>query len=194
VKHIALVLGTVVSCFAFSCGGAGPEAVDTTSTGATIERGDIAVAPGECTGVTGTWRGQVYSEPHGAFYDFTLKVTQPSPGEPELSGSILARSWEGTTEDVARPETCDGRFHWTVVEDGAGSVGEDGSIRFEGVNWQVGEHLCGEPVATYSPDKFDAVASKDETTGETTLSGIVTDGAAWSQAGLHVELTRASCP
>lgn len=193
-KHIALVVGSVVSCFAFSCGGVGPEGPDVTGGGTTQAREDLAIhATPECQGVVGTWRGQVYSEPHAGYYDFTVRVSQPSADAPELSGTILARSWAGATEDVAPPEACNGGFHWTVVEPAVGHVADDGSLTFEGASWQVGEHFCGEEVTSYSPDKLEVVPIKDEATGRVTLSGVLTDGAVWSQTGLHIELDRVSC-
>jgi hypothetical protein len=192
-KHIAPLLGVVVSCVTLACGGAVGDAGDPQSTGVESRGELVDTASGEaCQGAAGTWRGLVYSEPHSGYYDFTLHIAQPSPDAPELSGSILARSWSGSTEDVTPPETCDSGFHWTVHENAAGRVGEDGTLTFEGSDWAVGEHLCGERVENYSLDKFEVFRADDDGQGPK-LTGVITDSAVWKDAGMHVDLTRVSC-
>jgi hypothetical protein len=194
-KPIAPVVGVLVSCVTFACGGATVGDPGDPESSAVETRGDFVdpVSGQTCKGVAGTWRGLVYSEPHSGFYDFSLHIAQAAPEAPALSGSILARSWSGSTDDVTPPETCDTGFHWTVNETAEGKVGDDGTVAFGGTGWEVGEHLCGDRVTNYSLDKFEVFQSEGE--GQTAkLSGVITDSAVWKDTGMHVELTRVSCP
>jgi hypothetical protein len=144
----------------------------------------------ECDGVGGTWRGQVYSVPHAGYYEFTAKISRPDPSRPELSGSIIARSWGGIPEDVVPPDSCEDTFHWTVVEEAAGTVAEDGSLSFAGTSWHVGEHFCGEDVTDYSLDHLDVHPAADGDPAH--LTGIASDTAVWVN-GLGIEMTHVAC-
>jgi hypothetical protein len=147
----------------------------------------------DCDGIGGTWRGQAYSAPHAGYYEFTLQVAQPAFGDHDLTGSIVARSWEGTPAEVVPPETCDGRYHWTVVEGAAGRVDDDGSFSFGGTSWAVGEHLCGDEVTDYSLDKLTTVVADTDSGHVTRMTGVLTDSVVWTGAGLPIELTRVAC-
>ena len=96
-KHVAMVLGTMVSVCSFACGGAGPEGpasasiaesasvteavAESVPAGEAVDRGAeettfpsvTFVAARGCEGLAGTWRGQVYSRPHGGYYEFTAQ-------------------------------------------------------------------------------------------------------------------------
>jgi hypothetical protein len=191
-RHVAPVVGVLLSCVTFACGGAVGGDPQDPSVEARSEFVD-PVSGQSCAGVTGTWRGLVYSEPHTGYYDFTLHITQPAADARELEGSVLARSWSGAIEDATPPETCNEGFHWTVAENAAGSVEEDGTVMFHGTDWQVGEHLCGDRVTNYSLDKFEVSELGDDAQSRT-LSGVITDSAVWKDVGLHVDFTRVSCP
>lgn len=210
-RHVALVLA-VLSCVAsLSCGAAAPDDTEAVAGTDAVEHAAPSVAmvdraaepttlpaigfvpARDCKGIGGTWRGQVYSDPHGGYYDFTLKVAQPAAGRPGLSGSIVARSWEGSREDVAPPDGCDGSYHWTVVEDAAGRLGDGGAFTFAGTSWRVGEHLCGERVTDYSFDRLTTTAPGGAVDGLTRMTGIVSDDVVWVNGGLPIDLTRVAC-
>jgi len=209
-KHIAPVLGTALSCLLFACGGApgGTEPVGSVDTPATsvqkVDAVDEPVAAGSaagvgfvpaqgCDGVTGTWRGQVFSPPHAGYYEFTLHVAEATPGGGELTGSIVARSWQGEVEDVAPPEVCGAGYHWTVAEEAAGRVREDHTLSFGGTSWKVGEHLCGERVSDYSLDQVSVVLPEGDLSSVSRLSGAVSDSVVWVGDGMPIELTRVAC-
>ncbi len=210
-KHVALVLGAISCVASFSCGAAAPGDVEAVAGTAAEDRSEpsaqlvdrvaeatplpaIGFVPAQgCKGIRGAWRGQVYSDPHGGYYDFTLRVTQPDPGRPELSGSIVAWSWEGGRDTVAPPDACDGSYHWTVLEDAAGRLGDDGSFAFAGTSWRVSEHLCGERVTDYSFDKLTATVPGGVVDGLTRMTGVVSDDVVWVNGGLAIDLTRVAC-
>jgi hypothetical protein len=210
-RHVALVLGAVSCVATFSCGAAAPgdpeavagvDALDRVEpAAATVDHVTAAAAlpaigfvPAQgCRGIGGTWRGQVYSDPHGGYYDFTLRVAEPSAGQAALAGSIVARSWEGGRDDVAPPDGCDGSYHWTVVEDAAGRIGDDGSFAFAGTSWRVGEHLCGDRVTDYSFDRLAARVPGGAVDGLTRMTGVVSDDVVWVNGGLPIDLTRVAC-
>lgn len=200
-RHAAMILGTALSCITLSCGGAAtggvggvePDEVAEEAQGSPVHPVQVKVAAEGCEGIGGTWLGQAYSAPHSGFYEFTAHITQPDPASPELEGSLVAHSWAGTSDDVVAPGACDGDFHWTVLEDAAGTFGEDGAVSFGGTAWRVGEHFCGEAVTDYSLDHLDLVPLSGDPSHVTTMAGVLTDGAAWAEAGLGIELTRIAC-
>jgi hypothetical protein len=147
-----------------------------------------------CAGIAGTWRGQVYSDLHGGYYEFTLNLHDAAVGGGALTGNILARSWSGAPEDVAPPEECGNAFHWTVTEEASGQFGSDGKLTFGGErSWNESEHLCGDPVTDYSFDKFDTDVPGATADGVTRISGRVFDDVVWKAPGLPIELTRVAC-
>jgi hypothetical protein len=151
------------------------------------------VAAEGCQGVAGTWRGQVYSEPHNGFYEFTAHITQPTAGNAALEGTITARSWQGGHGDVAPPDTCDSGYHWTVVERAAGSVASDGAVTFQGTDWRRDELLCGGEVTDYSPDELHDLRADGDDASTTKLTGVVSDQVVWKNGGLPIEMTRIAC-
>ncbi len=220
-KHVTAFLGTAVSLVVLGCSGAGPDGAEPAAVAEDIEGvpvadpvaekpaveevvdrvDDRAAAPAVSfvpaqgfDGVGGTWRGQVYSEPHAGYYEFTAHIVRPSLNQPELTGSLVARSWQGTRDDVAPPDVCaEGAFHWTVVENGAGLVHDDGAVSFAGTSWAVGDHFCGERVTDYSFDHLDMVAPGGDMSDVSKLTGRASDAVVWVGAGLPIELTRISC-
>ncbi len=216
-KHVAMVLGTMVSVCSFACGGAGPEGpasasiaesasvteavAESVPAGEAVDRGAeettfpsvTFVAARGCEGLAGTWRGQVYSRPHGGYYEFTAQIAPPREGEAGLSGSIVARSWEGTPADVAPPDACGSGYHWTVEEDAAGQLRNDGSLSFGATSWRVGEHFCGDTVTDYSLDQLEDLRPNGAGDGITKLTGFAMDGVVWTGGGLPIELTRIAC-
>jgi hypothetical protein len=209
-KHVAPMLGTALSLVMLACGGSSPEGAEPAAVAEDLRESapltvrdepvvDEGAAPKvsfvaarDCEGIAGTWRGQVYSEVHGGYYEFTAQIAQPDLERPELTGSMVARSWQGPAEDVAPPETCDTGFHWTVLEDAAGSLREDGSLSFDATTWRVGEHFCGDRVTNYSLDQLEELRPLGDGVHTTTLSGIVKDPVIWTD-GLPIELTRIAC-
>jgi hypothetical protein len=215
-KHARAIVGTALSLITFSCGGAGAgpgelgavaeNVSDTAADPARVDevkaaepetavanrpRVSFVAAAGCDDSVAGTWRGQVYSDPHGGYYEFTAKIARPTPGQSGLSGSLVARSWGGAPESVAPPDACDDdSFHWTVLEEAAGEVRDDGSVAFGGTSWSVGEHLCGERVTDYSLDHLALVHADGD---DTHLHGTVSDSAVWVGDGLPIELTHIAC-
>ena len=209
-KHVATMLGTALSLVMVACGGVSPEGAEPAATledrhesapltvrdepvtdeGAAPRVGFVAARG--CEGIAGTWRGQVYSDVHGGYYEFTAQIEQPDLARAELTGTMVARSWQGTAEDVAPPETCDTGFHWTVLEDAAGSLREDGSLSFDATTWRVGEHFCGDRVTNYSLDQLEELRPVGDGVHTTSLAGIVKDPAIWTD-GLPIELTRIAC-
>ncbi|MGO8994968.1 MAG: hypothetical protein ACLQVI_16755 [Polyangiaceae bacterium] len=143
------------------------------------------VAATGCPGVGGQWRGRVFSNRHGAYYDFTLSVRNGGSG---LTGTVVAETWSGSPADVEPPNSCSGAQHVKVVEAASGSVDAGGNMRFDSQSWQVGSHLCGQRVTNYYPDKF-SVPLAD---GATTAHAVVSDDKVWTD-GLPFELTRVSC-
>ncbi len=221
-KLVALFVCTAVSVALVGCSGAETGAASSEGEGegdrpALTPRAEVAEAPVEardeandeyrapapptvsfvaaegCAGVAGTWRGEVYSDMHGAYYELTAHVAQPSPDDAALTGSIVARSWSGEVTDVAPPDACGDGFHWTVREDARGTLEPDGSFSFLATSWTMGEQICGDAVTGYSPDRLEHLTpASDE--GETSkLTGMVRDGSMWSGAGMQLELTRIAC-
>jgi hypothetical protein len=144
-------------------------------------------AANTCTGVAGQWRGRVYSDWHGAYYDFTLTVEQDGAA---LKGTVVAEFWDGATDEVEPPDACGQvpKQHVKVVEAASGSLA-DGTMRFASTSWRVGSHLCGERVTDYSLDRF-VVPLAD---GATSSHAVASDDVVWV-SGLPVDLTRVSCP
>jgi hypothetical protein len=193
-KLVAVTLVTALSVLTFACakgaapGEPEPGAVAENTTAPAVS----FVSAKDCSGIGGTWRGQVYSEPHGAYYEFTVQMAQSNAARPELSGSIVARSWAGTADDVSPPETCNGGFHWTVEENAAGELHSDGSVFFGATTWRAGESLCGDPVTDYSLDQLESLQPDGDATHVTKLTGVASDSAVWSD-GVGIELTRIAC-
>jgi len=152
------------------------------------------VAATGCEGLTGTWRAQVYSEPHVGYYEFTAHVSQPSTERASLNGTIVARSWNAAEDDVSPPDACEGAeaFHWTVEEPATGGVQDDGSISFVASSWKEAEHFCGAAVTDYSPDELVGLHAAGTANETTTLVGTVQDHGVWAE-GRPIELTRISC-
>jgi hypothetical protein len=141
-----------------------------------------------CSGVTGTWRGRVYSDRHGGYYDFTLAVRHGSAGPSSLSGTVVAETWVAPTEQVNPPTTCAGDLHHTVIESATGSVDAAGTMRLDSKSWRLGRVLCGPKTTDYSPDKFQV----PQADGAATSHAVVSDDQVWSD-GLGIDLTRVSC-
>jgi hypothetical protein len=151
-----------------------------------------APAPAEairCDGVAGTWRGLVYSERHGAYYDFTLAVRQPSKSSPTLVGTIVSHSWEAPLGGDVAPDTCSGDEHWTVVEDAKGTVSADGAVDFRAQSWHVASAACGTSPRKYWLDKFRIPGAL----GVSKAEGVISDDNVWAD-GLGLAFTRVACP
>jgi hypothetical protein len=143
-------------------------------------------AAAACPGVAGQWRGRVYSDWHGAYYDFVLTVAQTGS---TLKGKVAAEFWDATAEQVEPPNACaQARQHVKVVESASGSVDADGTMRFASSSWHVASHLCGERVTDYSVDRFEVPLAD----GATTAHAVASDDVVWVQ-GTPLELTRVSC-
>jgi hypothetical protein len=147
----------------------------------------FAAATG-CSGVGGQWRGRVYSDRHGQYYDFTLTV-RPSGGA-ALLGTVVAEMWSAATDQVEPPgaTACSGAQHATVVEGASGSVDANGNMHFDSKSWRVGSHMCGPRVTGYSPDRFEVPLAN----GASSAHAVVSDDVVWTD-GLPLELTRISC-
>ncbi len=141
----------------------------------------MGIAAADCNGVTGTWRSLVWSEPHQAYYDFTLKVRQPSPKSPALEGTVLAHSFTAPLGTPAPPADC--LEEWTVEEPATGRVNSDGTMRFDGTSWRVADTVCGDAPQSYSHDQFQITPAS---------TGIVFDAKVWVN-GLDAKFTRTSC-
>lgn len=174
-----------------------PPAVAEPTTGENVRRevrsvGHVAspvefVATQPCAGVSGVWRGRVYSDRHGAYYDFTLDVARQ--GSTGLRGTIVAQFWDGDESRVEPPSACTNQEqHVTVSETAAGRTDEDGTMHFGGTRWRVTQHTCGEHVTDYSPDRFDVQLAM----GANRADAILKDDAVWTD-GLPIALTRVSC-
>jgi len=147
----------------------------------------VAFTPASsCDGVAGVWRGRVYSDPHGAYYDFTLQVAERSDGT--LGGTIVSHFWDGTTDQVEPPGTCAGSQHATVVEPASGAVDANGTMRFDATSWKVSAQLCGQGVTNYRLDHVEVPLAR----GATQASAVVSDDVVW-QKGQPVAMTRVSC-
>ena len=209
-RLIAQVVGAVFSLVAVSCaasatGGAEPAGSNEQAGAAdladpSVSAAESAAAPtisfvpaDGCDGIGGTWRGQASSEPHGAYYDFTFQFAPRGAGRPELTGSMLVRSWEGNAGDINPPEGCGDHYHWTVLEDAVGRVSASGSVRFEGTSWSPGENPCGEPVTNYSLDRIDALPAAGRSGEVTRMSGSLSDHVVWKEGGLPIDFTRTAC-
>jgi hypothetical protein len=147
----------------------------------------FAAAEG-CNAVTGTWRGRVYSDRHGGYYDFTLTVKQGSAGPSSLSGTVVAETWVAPTTQVDPPATCAGDLHHTVIENATGSVDAAGNMRFDSNSWRVGSVICGPKIIDYSPDKFQVPQAAFAATSH----AVVSDDHVWSD-GVGMDLTHVSC-
>jgi len=218
-KHVAWFVGTAMSVGMLGCSGAGAEGAEGSEEVTSETREDLAsteaaavdekdpvtekgaatdiptvrfIAAEGCSGVAGTWRGQVFSQEHGGYYEFTAHVAQASYDDSVLSGTIVARSWGGQPSDVAPPDTCGDGFHFTVVEQAEGRVEDDGSMSFAASAWQMGERLCGGDVTDYSPDRLSSLKATDEGSAGVRLTGVVSDGALWAD-GRPIEMTRIAC-
>jgi hypothetical protein len=138
-----------------------------------------------CAGVGGTWRGRVYSDPHIAYYDFTLNVRQLGS---ELKGNMVVEFWDASTEEVEPPSSCSGSQHVRVVESATGTVDDEGTMRFGARGWQVSHHMCGEKLVDYSLDRLELPLARDAAKADGTLS----DDVVWTD-GLPIAMTRVSC-
>jgi hypothetical protein len=146
----------------------------------------VAFTPSNaCSGVAGTWRGRAFSERHGEYYDFTLRVTEGASG---VKGTVSARFWGASQEEIEPPRACNGGLHAVVSEAGRGSVDDLGALHFASTSWRVSQLACGERVYGYSPDRFDMPFAR----GATTADAIVSDDAVWAD-GMPVRMTRVSC-
>jgi hypothetical protein len=139
-----------------------------------------------CPGVSGVWRGRVYSDRHGEYYDFTLHVARA--GSTGLKATITAQFWSASTEEIEPPTACAGEQHVTVVESATGDTDETGTMHLASGSWRVAHHACGERVTDYSPDRFEVPLAM----GATTADAVLHDDAVW-QDGLPLSLTRVSC-
>ncbi|MBN1605918.1 MAG: hypothetical protein JW940_04765 [Polyangiaceae bacterium] len=112
------------------------------------------------TDVAGTWQGQLYSERHGAWYEFTVTMRQSARG---LRGEVTAHSWSGTPDDPMVPAKCNGGERWKVREAAQGTVGAEGTITLESQSWAVLKRCCGEAPAPgeYALDHFVGGLSAD---------------------------------
>jgi len=141
---------------------------------------------GACSGVAGTWRGRVYSNRHGGYYDFTLHVQ--SQGGSALRGTVTAETWLGSTDLIEPPSTCDGALHETIQETAAGTVGPDGAMHFNSKTWHVANHACGGDMSGYSLDRFEIPLAS----GASVARAVVSDDGVWRD-GMPVDFTRVSC-
>jgi hypothetical protein len=112
------------------------------------------------TSAAGTWRGQLYSPWHLAWYEFTITI-RPSPNG--LRGQVMAHSWSGIPQDSIVPAKCDGEERWKVREAAAGTLGADGTLTFESQSWAVAQRFCGEGPRQYAVDHFVGKLSPDGT-------------------------------
>jgi hypothetical protein len=138
-----------------------------------------------CSGVGGTWRARVYSDPHLAYYDFTLDVAQHGTF---LQGKMVVEFWDANPDEVEPPSSCHGTQHLRVVERATGAIDPDGTMRFLARGWQVSHHLCGEKVVDYSLDRVEVRLARDATTAEATIS----DDVVWVD-GMPAAITRVRC-
>jgi hypothetical protein len=142
-------------------------------------------AAGGCADVGGTWRGRQYSNPHIAYYDFTLNIRQRGSA---LQGNMVVEFWDASTDEIEPPSACGGAQHVRVVESATGTVDEAGTMHFAARGWQVSHHMCGDKVDDYSLDRFEVPLARDATTAEGTAS----DDAMWPD-GLPIAMTRVRC-
>jgi hypothetical protein len=142
-------------------------------------------AAGGCAGVGGTWRGRVYSDPHVAYYDFTLNVRQRGSS---LQGNMVVEFWDAATDEVEPPSVCGEAQHVRVVESATGTVDEDGTMRLRAQGWQVSHHLCGEKVTEYSLDRVEIPLAPGATKADATIS----DDDVWAD-GMPIAMTRVGC-
>ena len=112
----------------------------------------------ECAGeiVAGVWRSHKYDPRFRDWYIFTLNVRRV-PGSPnELTGSIVAHSWEGGPSD-AEPPPCARQMgsEWVVSMDARGSVISETQIVFGGIGrWRLDRTICRYGPSMYNLDNF----------------------------------------
>jgi hypothetical protein len=141
-----------------------------------------------CPGVSGVWRGRVYSDRHDEYYDFTMRVTRI--GSTGLSAAITAQFWSASPADVEPPTACSGDVlqHVTVFETAKGTTDEAGTMHLASTSWRVARHACGERVTDYSLDRFEVPRAM----GASTADAVLSDDVVW-QDGLPIALVRVSC-
>ncbi len=107
--------------------------------------------------VVGTWMTQQYDERYGDWYVFTLRVQRVRGSATELTGDIVAHSWDGGPADTA-PRACDGILeHWKVGMTARGSI-VGNEVHFGGTSWQPQQALCRRVpslAGEYNLDQFD---------------------------------------
>ncbi|APR88117.1 hypothetical protein A7982_13466 [Minicystis rosea] len=108
--------------------------------------------------IAGTWVSREHYPEHHDWYRFELIVTRDAAHPDTLQGTIVSRSWSGSSSTLL-PTSCTSdegaEFDWTVRMSATGLY-DDGRVSFDGMTRSLDATRCGPSyqVSRYNQDHF----------------------------------------
>lgn len=113
--------------------------------------------------IEGSWEGREWFRGH--WYRFTLEIQRRAPGDEALVGTIWSHSWRGD-EALTEPPECGGEGSTgreTRIAMNARGTFIQGTVDFEGYDWEVRDNVCGTFTGVYYPDRFSGALEREGT-------------------------------
>ncbi len=91
--------------------------------------------------VEGLWMGLKYVAPLYQWYNYTLEIHRDKEDPNKLTGEVLAKFWDGTSQQE-KPPACKPALMFVTVAQPAKGKYKDGLVDFGGTSWSLKENHC----------------------------------------------------